>query len=80
MHNEEKVNIYILFSNIVSFSSVSYFRFNIYIFEQENNKRKVYYSSYKENQNSSDNMLNVKAWSDIYLLGLSDALVPYFCY
>ncbi|XP_022636885.1 fucosyltransferase 2-like [Vigna radiata var. radiata] len=36
---------------------------------------KVYQPSHEEHQNSGDNMHNIKAWSEIYLLGLCDALV-----
>jgi len=36
---------------------------------------KVYQPSHEEYQNSSDSMHNVKAWSEIYLLGLCDKLI-----
>ncbi|CAJ1954977.1 unnamed protein product [Sphenostylis stenocarpa] len=36
---------------------------------------KVYQPSHEERQNSSDSMHNIKAWTEIYLLSLCDALV-----
>ena len=36
---------------------------------------KVYQPSHEENQKLGDNMHNIKAWIEIYLLGLCDALV-----
>jgi len=36
---------------------------------------KVYQPSHEEHQNSGDNIHNIKAWSEIYLLGLCDALI-----
>jgi len=36
---------------------------------------KIYQPSHEENQNSYDDMHNIKAWTEIYLLSLCDALI-----